>query len=658
MTALKRHERVLTAGVIAAGAGLWALALAADSLGLGGSPGYNQRQIVAAEVGVLLIVLAGAYWGRHALSVGNLPRPRRPSAPVAAMAAAALGFIAVSVWWVLADGWVPNGDAGRHLVITSSYLNAVEGGDLLYPLNSPPTIDSEFYPPFVHLVGVLGSLVGGFGVVTGVVTLNLFFVPLLAIGCYGIGSYVFDRWAGVLAVVFVLGTPILISQFHVYMLDAPVTALVAMSVWLLLISKNFSRTGIAALAGVAVGCGILSKATFPIFVVGVVAVLIARGGWRQWQGLLVFFGVALLICQPWLMLHEDLLRSRADRALDMPQDNSPADGKLGLLVLVSILLAVGWAHSTSVVVRQRAAGGWRSWHGVVAVLGGALLVVLLGLMVEQGLGRSSGDPRQVNELADGVLGNYGAYFWGALVVQLLVPLFIFLAIGLGHSVWSVLRRRAPDGVLELLAGLVAGVVAVAMMDWFNTRYDMPLLPYAAVLGVGWIRAFRDVRLRAVAAAALVAVALLNSVMINSGVGGQVTVHMPFSDRYATVFSDSGYIENQPRSDVRVDDLLEDAHAAGARKVIFQPETLNTGGFNLNGLTVFARMADLSTPPSWLVEELGPADIYLTREPLSPDRFACVAVNYETHGVFVYRGGPPGSGEPWCPPGWEHVRGPA
>jgi dolichyl-phosphate-mannose-protein mannosyltransferase len=584
-----QRERLLIPGAIAAAAALWAVAVAADSVGLGASPGYDWRQITGAEVGALLLVLVAVYASRRAISLSGLRvSVRRPSLPVIAVAVGVIAFVAVSVWWVLTDGWVPNGDAGRHLLITSNYYNAIENGDLSYPLNTPPVIDNEFYPPFIHLVGVLGSFVGGFSIVTGVVTLNVVFVPLLALGCYGIGSYVFDRWAGALAAVWVLGTPILISQFHVYMLDAPVTALVAMSVWLLLLSERFSRTGIAALAGVAVGCGIMAKATFPLFVLGLIAVMLIRGGWRNWRGALAFLGVAMLISQPWLMLHEDMLRDRADRALDMPENPNP--------------------------------------------------------------------------LADGAFGNFGAYFWVTLTTQLLAPLFIFFAIGLGHSVWSAIRRRAPDGVLELLGGLAVGVVAVASMDWFNIRYDTPLLPYAAVLAVGWVTMLRNVPVRIAIGGALVAVSILNSVMINSGFGSRVTVGMPFSDRYATVISDTGYVENQPRPDIHVDDLLKDAHAEGATRVIFQPETLNNGGFNLNGLATMARMADLGTPAAWLTNELGPNDIYMTREPLSPTKDACVAVNDGTWGLFLYRGpiapgSAPAADEAWCPPGWEGVRAP-
>jgi hypothetical protein len=575
-------RRLAIVGAVVAGACLWLAAVGADAVGIGGSGGYHARQIVIAEIGIAIIVGA-AFFGLGTWRAVRAPsvRIRRPSTPVLVAGSAAFAFILVTLWWVLNDGWLPNGDAGRHLVIVGNYLSAVENGHLWRPLDSPPVIDEEFYPPFVHLVGVLGSLIAGFGINTGVMTLNLLFVPLLAVGCYGIGSYVYGQWAGALAVIFVLGAPLLIAQFHVFMLDASLTALVAGSVWLLLLSEQFSRTGIAALAGVVVGCGIMTKVTFPLFIAGVVLVLLLRNGWRNWRGFVMFLGIALLISQPWLLLHEDMLRDRAGRALDMQRENPHAQGAFG---------------------------------------------------------------------------NYGAYFWGVLTVQLLLPLFLFFVVGFGSACWSAIRRKARNGELELAAGVVVGVIAVANMDWFNVRYDMPLLPYAAVLGVGWVTALRFVWLRFALATTVVVVALTNSIMVNTGLGGLVTIGSPFSSDHATLVSDGGYVENHPRPESWLPELLEGARDAGAEQVIFHPESLNTGHYNLNGLTVLGREAGLSVRPAALWQELSEDDIYVTRLALdSTERRPCIIQDGE-YGIYVFRGGPIAEGKPsWCPPGWQQRR---
>ena len=72
---------------------------------------------------------------------------------------------------------------------------------------------------------------------------NLVFVPLLALACYRVGRMVAGPRAGLLAVVFALGTPLIAEQFHVFMLDAPQATLVAVAVWLILASDRFARSG-------------------------------------------------------------------------------------------------------------------------------------------------------------------------------------------------------------------------------------------------------------------------------------------------------------------------------------------------------------------------------------------------------------------------------
>ena len=133
-----------------------------------------------------------------------------------------------------------------------------------------------------------------------VIAQNLVFVPLLALGCYGAASIAYDRAAGVLAVMFALGTPMIINQFHSFLLDAPAAALAALSVWALLASRRFERVGISVLAGVAVGLGTLTKQTFFPFVVGLIAVMLIRGGWRYPRGAGAFAGAAALVAGPWV----------------------------------------------------------------------------------------------------------------------------------------------------------------------------------------------------------------------------------------------------------------------------------------------------------------------------------------------------------------------
>jgi 4-amino-4-deoxy-L-arabinose transferase-like glycosyltransferase len=211
-------------------------------------------------------------------------------------------FIATTCWWLTQDRSVPIGDAGSHLQVALTYRNFLDAGDLLRPLHTPSA-----YPPFVHLVGAVSALAGGVNVAAPIIGENLFFVVLMALGCYHTGRLAYGPRAGLLAVIFVLGSPLLIEQFHVFMLDAPEAAMVALTVWLILASERFSRTDISALAGLAAGLGLSSKEHFPLFIVGLLAVVLLRErGWRHWRGILVFAAFTFAAGAPWYIvnLHE------------------------------------------------------------------------------------------------------------------------------------------------------------------------------------------------------------------------------------------------------------------------------------------------------------------------------------------------------------------
>jgi 4-amino-4-deoxy-L-arabinose transferase-like glycosyltransferase len=231
-------------------------------------------------------------------SLASLVDVRRLSGYAWATIAATIAFVALTCWWLTQDRSIPIYDAGDHLETAFVFHRMLASGNLLGPFNfeSP-------YPPFALLIGALSVFVGGVNVNSPIIGENLVFVPLLTLGCYQTGRLLFGPRAGMLAAIFVLGSDLLIAQFHVFMLDAPEAAVVAVSIWLLLACEDFSRVGVAGAAGLAAGIGLSTKVQYPPFVMGVVLMALARGGWRNWRGLLTFAGAALIVGAPWYLDH-------------------------------------------------------------------------------------------------------------------------------------------------------------------------------------------------------------------------------------------------------------------------------------------------------------------------------------------------------------------
>ena len=224
-----------------------------------------------------------------------LARARTPAGTTALLA---LAFIAISAWWLAVDDRLPNSDSGKHLFFAFSYSDMLQAHNWLQPF-----LTWNQYPPGVHMVGAVSSWLFGISADRAVFAENLVFVPLLAIGCYGAASLASDRRAGVLAAVFAFATPMFISLMHSFLLDGAQACAVAISVWLLLLSDRFRRTGVTVAAGIAVGLGFYTKATFPIFIAGLLAVMLVRGGWRNWRNVLLFVVIAFAIFDPWYANH-------------------------------------------------------------------------------------------------------------------------------------------------------------------------------------------------------------------------------------------------------------------------------------------------------------------------------------------------------------------
>lgn len=488
------------------------------------------------------------------------------SAPAWGAIALVTSFVGLTCWWLTQDRTIPVFDAGAHLETVIYLHHLVASGDLLGPFNY-----TSQYPPLAYIVGVLAMAVGGVSVAAPIVGENLVFVPLLALGCYQTGRLLYGARAGVLATAFVLGSPLLIAQFHVFMLDAPETAMVAVSIWLLLASEDFARTRYAAWAGLAVGAGLIVKVQFPFFVFGIVAVALARGGWRSWRGLAAFAAIALAVGLPWYVDHVSEL-------------------------------------------------------GTITKLAGT------------GSGAASGNlpPLLSSE-------NLLWYFWSTLNSQLLVPLALLVLGGTAWTIAAVVREqelRWPR--LELLIGLVVAWLSITLTPHHDIRYDMPLMPYLAVLGTGWV--FELPRLATVAAVALLAFGVLaNTLGISFGVGGQAELKLVGSppaseagpDRLV-LYSSRGFLVGGPKRDGDFPGLLAALRREGVQVVAFEESQIKSADFSGEGLGPLVAIAGLSPSVQTSLASSSPAAVTVLHEPIgTASPRACAKLGDGT-GVWLLR----------------------
>jgi 4-amino-4-deoxy-L-arabinose transferase-like glycosyltransferase len=103
---------------------------------------------------------------------------------------------------------------------------------------------------------------------------------LLLLATYGIGARFKDPPTGLVAAALLAGFPQVIGFSRSYWMDVPLAAMTTAALWALLGTDGLRRRGRSVLFGLALGLGLLTKYTFPVFIGGP-AVYLAAGALRR-----------------------------------------------------------------------------------------------------------------------------------------------------------------------------------------------------------------------------------------------------------------------------------------------------------------------------------------------------------------------------------------
>ncbi|MFH1397294.1 MAG: glycosyltransferase family 39 protein, partial [Candidatus Omnitrophota bacterium] len=109
---------------------------------------------------------------------------------------------------------------------------------------------------------------------SGVMANSSIFLTILVLSVFGVGKVLFDKRVGLLAAFLVSMYPSVFNNLRVYMLDVPLTAMVVLSIYLLLKSGNFTNKKYSFLFALASGFGLLIKFNFALFILGPLALTI------------------------------------------------------------------------------------------------------------------------------------------------------------------------------------------------------------------------------------------------------------------------------------------------------------------------------------------------------------------------------------------------
>jgi 4-amino-4-deoxy-L-arabinose transferase-like glycosyltransferase len=185
-------------------------------------------------------------------------------------------FHAINNWlWLTENVTLTGWDRPRHLAHSLNFAR------MLSPISIQSLFDvmvSDPVRPPIFPVSA-APLYWFFGWTSDVATMiNVLYMAILLAATYGIGK----RWAGsvlgMVSVVLLACFPMFYAMSRHFYLEFALTAMVALTVWLLLATSGFQRKGISLLFGLSLGLGLLTKRTFAVFAVGPVIAIILTSG--------------------------------------------------------------------------------------------------------------------------------------------------------------------------------------------------------------------------------------------------------------------------------------------------------------------------------------------------------------------------------------------
>ncbi|MGD8398228.1 MAG: glycosyltransferase family 39 protein [Anaerolineae bacterium] len=416
-------------------------------------------------------------------------------------------FHAANNWiWLVENVTSTGWDKPRHLARSLNYtqmLSPISLRSLFGVMISDP-VRPPLFPASASIVYKL------FGYTADVATMvNVIYFAIALAATYGIG-YLWGTRArgsrragvrlGLAGAVLLSFLPMFYSMSRYFYLEFALTAMVTLTVYLLLATDGFQRRGASLLFGLSLGLGLLTKRTFVVFAVGPVLAAILTSGllpalWRRvrqrptihWRNVLVAVAGGLVPAALWYLPNRETMG-------DLLLGHS-----LFLFWWALAALAIYFATLPSAPLANAlaafflAAGLASTWY--LARIEFLQRVALYGYGID--------DPRGRQLRLDRVdtylyyirkLGNehLSSVVFFALLVLAVVALIVYVR--RQGSVGAALRRVTPEA-WAVLAWLAGGYLLLTLSIYQETRAFTPALPAVALLAAAALLALPWRRVR-------------------------------------------------------------------------------------------------------------------------------------------------------------------
>jgi 4-amino-4-deoxy-L-arabinose transferase-like glycosyltransferase len=348
----------------------------------------------------------------------------------------------------------------------------------------------DYYPPLVPFIAAVLYFAFGNSSDTAVFAI-LPFLGLLGWAVFALGRHGWGSGVGLLAVFLTLTSPMVIGLSREFLLDLPLTAMVVVSLYLLIRSRNLEDTRYSMVLGVACGLGMLTKWTFAFFVIGPLAVMVLwvfGNTWFRWKDrLLVSLGAAASMAAMVFIYSMFDAQARITAKFFL----YAAAVVTGLVLLPGIWRPWGETLFRRAIplIRMTDRTVHSQWLNLCRVF--AIALILAGPWYLENIsdfrsdakgfavhsGRSGGDPDPLS------LPSVLFPFWSLINFQLFIPFGLLALTGI---LWALRAHPAEKDWAVLMAMFVSGYLILTLIPNKNPRYTLPLIPPALLLGSAWV----------------------------------------------------------------------------------------------------------------------------------------------------------------------------
>jgi 4-amino-4-deoxy-L-arabinose transferase-like glycosyltransferase len=412
-------------------------------------------------------------------------------------------FHVINNWiWAVSNVTLLGWDRSSHLAKTLIYDDILQHINirtiftaLTWPWNRPPL-------PFLSVVPFYRF----FGTSTDIALMsNCVFLAILLLSVYGIGRMLHNRKVGLFAAFLVSFYPILFAISRLSYVDYALTAMVSLSIYLLLKTEGFRNRRWSLVLGLGLGLGLLTKWPFIAFAGAPLGYVAFRSGalssilFVSWGGREGASTLRRLLTSPWFHIAAALLLSLV---WYLPNWDRLSGFLLGwwLPLLSWILLAIAFY-----ILSRKPSQGTNLLSAVI--LGGTIasawalpnigfsqrfVFVAYGGVNIQGKGLSLSDPTF-----------YGRYLSMMLTEQLSPLYFGALLLAACLLVYRSLKRASlldstrskSDGAWILTLWLAVPFLIFTLSQTWNSRFNIALLPATALITARGLFDIRTSRVR-------------------------------------------------------------------------------------------------------------------------------------------------------------------